>query len=101
MSHCRRPNLLQQSMQLPSSGQAGVVILLRVAALPAHWNETPVAVAVGEGGPILSKHSWPQCIYLQPLAALGSLHRALPSLWGGAGRGGAERGVGWERGKGG
>ena len=51
-------------MQLPSSGQAGVVILHGVAALPAHWDEAPVAVAVGECHPVLAKHPWPQRIHL-------------------------------------
>ena len=52
-------NLFQQSMQLPSSGEARVVILLCVAPLPAHRDEAPVAVAVGEGHAVLAKHSWP------------------------------------------
>ena len=37
----------QQRMQLPGSGQARVVILLGVAAMPAHGYEAPAAVSVG------------------------------------------------------
>ena len=77
-------NLFQQSMQLPSSGQARVVILLCVAALPAHWDEAPVAVAVGECHPVLAKHPRPQCINLpitlMSLLLLSLLLRIFPSL---------------------
>ena len=51
-------------MQLLWSGQARVVILLRVAAVPAHRYETPVAVPVGEGAPVLAQHVWPQSVHL-------------------------------------
>ena len=54
----------QQCMQLPCSGQAGVVVLLRVAAMPAHWYEAPAAVPVGEGRPVLAQQACPQSVHL-------------------------------------
>ena len=58
-------DLFKQSMQLSSSGQASVVILLGVAALPAHRDQAPVTVAVGESHPVLAQHAWFQSIYLR------------------------------------
>ncbi len=51
-------------MQLPCSGQAGVVVLLAAAAMPAHGYEAPAAVPVGEGCPVLAQQAWPQSIHL-------------------------------------
>ncbi len=56
--------LFQQCMQLPCSGEAGVVILLGVATMPAHQYEAPAAVPVGESCPVLAQQTWPQSVHL-------------------------------------